>query len=645
VPDFLAAMAVVKVNYDRQGHDVLQMLVPFAADCARRTTSPLSDELVQRDLRDTFGLPVPRTVVKTLLHRLTRLGLLEREHGVLHPVRQEIDKPEYDLAASLTDVRARQAELLRLGRKYAQRVFGVDVLEAELSAALLSLVREEVAPLATWAVKGGPVTFDTAAGGQFEQIAAQYVLHIIEEGTQAEKAAIEQIAKGSLLSGVLWSVDVDAPDRRIEALELYLDTTLLLRLLGLCGPVRQSFSQELVDLATRSGVVLACFEHTRRELLGVLSAALAAVSGRTRSAFYGEAVEFIVSEGWSTSDVEEEIASLEERLADRGVAVRDRPERDARFTMDEDALSGLLNDDIRYTNPAALDADVDSLASIFVLRKGSYPARLETSRALFVTTNGNLAVVSRQLYKIGEDQMHGVPLALTESQVASYLWARNPGSAESLSMDLLAVGALSIAESEPKVWLKYVEKLEKLRANDRLKERDYVLLRQSLLARSILLNVTSNDPEAFTEDAAAFVLKHALAEHARDLQVQVEEGERELASRAEKLAASQERERGQSKAFTDVARRDAKRATTGFGVLLGLVLFTAAAVSFPWPIDPPLSTALPAWLSIALGAVAITTTVASLLVGFSVRGVSERITEPLTRLLERRYRARFNAHQ
>lgn len=638
--DYLAAVAVVKVNYDRRGQDVLQMLVPFVADCARRYAQPLSDDSIQRDLQERFSLPVPRTVIKTLLHRLRRVGALEREHGVFRPVRSEIDKPEYDLSANLADVQRKQAALLVEGVAFASRVFDFEVAESDLSAAISKIVRQEVAPLAAWAIQGATMTLEAEVGDELAQIAAQFILYVISEGRSEDRAALEQIAKGSLLAGVLWSTDIEAPDRKINGLEVFLDTTLLLRLLGLCGTTRRAFSEELTELARTNGVSLVCFEHTRDEINGVLSAASGILrSGQTR--YYGEAVEFMVAEGWGASDVEEVVASLDERLAECGVEVRRKPAREARYNMDEVGLRKLLNENVHYSNPLALDADVDSLASIFVLRRARYSDRLESSRAVFVTTNSNLALGSRQLYKIGEDGLRGVPLALVETQIASYLWARRPSSAEDLPLNLLAMGALSIAESKPRIWQRYVEKLEELRSRAKVSERDYVLLRQSLLARSILLTVTDGDADAFSEDTAEFVLKHALAEHARELQREVQQRDESLAASAQTLAAAEARERAQLLAFGKVARRNAKRIVVGSSVTLAVILFAASVISFPWPIDRPLSTVLPVWLSIALGVIAVVVAAGSVIVGFTIRGAGNAAIDRLAASLERRYRARF----
>lgn len=641
--DYLAAMAVMKVNYDRRGHDVLQMLVPFVADSARRSRQALSDVSIQQDLQTTFGLPVPRTVIKTLIRRLTRAHALVREHGVIVAVRPEIDKPEYDLSADVSRVKSAQDTLLREGAAFASRVFNIEVSEQDLSAALLVLVRDEVAPLAVWAVNRIQPSFHSSVDEGLAHVVAQFVLHVVSEGSAESQGALEQIAKGSLLSGVLWSTDLEAPDRRISGLEIFLDTTLLLRLLGLCGPTRQAFSAELAQLATESGIDLVCFQHNFDEIHGVLAAA-AAVLRSGRSKYYGEAVEFMVSEGWTASDVEEVISTLESRLNERGVSVRQKPDRVARYNMDEASLRSLLDANVHYSNVAALDADVDSLASIFTLRQARHPRRIEEAKAVFVTTNTNLAKGARQLYKIGED-LRGVPLSLIESQIASYLWARHSASATDLPLNLLTMGALSIAESEPKVWFKYVERLDELKARERVSERDYVLLRQSLLARSIILATTENDIDAFTEDTADFVLRHALAEHARALQSEVAEGQQELVNsqeRANKAEAERDRQaQAQRAAYRSAANKTARAVVIVLGGVLALIALASAIISFPWPVETPLSATLPAGVSITLGVVAVAIGTASVVVGFTIRGVGQRAIDGLAGWLELRFRRWF----
>ncbi|AMM19609.1 hypothetical protein AX769_04965 [Frondihabitans sp. PAMC 28766] len=551
----------------------------------------------------------------------------------------------------MNEVSKNQLALIREGITFGERVFGRSVSDQELSDAIVALVHSELIPVADWAVRGTPVDgLAPDSDDPLLQIAAQFILHVMSEGRSESLKALEQIARGSLLAGVLWSVDVDAPNRRIEGLELHLDTTLLLRLLGLCGPARQSFSKELTQLAVESGISLVCFEHTKREVVGVLSAA-ASILGQGRRDYYGEAVEYMVTEGWGPSDAEEVIASLPERLLDCGVVLRHRPDRDPKFNMDEDALADLLNSKIHYTNKQAQRTDVDSFASIFILRKGRHYDRFEASRALFVTTNSNLALAARQLYKVGEDDMRGVPLALVESQVATYLWARHTDRGD-LPLDLLGIGAMSVAEGDPKVWLKFVEKIEFLHSRERLVDRDYVTLRQSLLARSLLLAKTDGNVDAFTEDTAEFVLSHAQREHSRELQEEISKRDDDLARARQDLAASAVRAsrteaslRGELAARTDayasVALRRAKAIVLVVGIGVSVLLLISAVVSFPWPVDPPLATVLPWWISLGVGLVAVALGVSALISGVTVKGLGAWAVTSLARRLEERYKARF----
>jgi hypothetical protein len=224
--------------------------------------------------------------------------------------------------------------------------------------------------------------------------------------------------------------------------------------------------------------------------------------------------------------------------------------------------------------------------------------------------------------------------------------------ADALPLNLLAMGALSIAEAEPRRWLQYVAKLDELRSREKLPERNYVLLRQSLLARSILLTTTDGDPDALSEDTADYVMKHALAEHTRELQQEIRQREEALVTGAEQLRASEakaaeaeaarhDREREQMAAFTRVARKNARRVVVIAGFTLAVLVLVASVISFPWPIEPPLSTVLPAWLSIALGVVAIAIGTASVVVGSTIHGVGEKLIDGLTEVLARRYKSRF----
>ncbi|HHY48410.1 MAG TPA: hypothetical protein GYA10_01495, partial [Alphaproteobacteria bacterium] len=158
---------------------------------------------------------------------------------------------------------------------------------------------------------------------------------------------------------------------------------------------------------------------------------------------------------------------------------------------------------------------------------------------------------------------------------------------------------------------------------------------------SLLLTVTDNDPDALTEDSTEFVLKHALAEHGRELELQLAEREREVQEGARRISEAEARELAREVTFKREADRVARRVVrTGF-VAISVLCVAAAFFSFPWPVNPPFIQLLPTWAAVVLGIIALAAFIVGL-AGWSFRHARRWLEMPLSRSLERRYRARFN---
>ena len=77
----LATIAFLKARFDA-GDDHLGMFQPFAEDAIRNSQSDSIELTAVRDaIRASTGLYIPTDIVKTLLRRATRAGLLTREGG------------------------------------------------------------------------------------------------------------------------------------------------------------------------------------------------------------------------------------------------------------------------------------------------------------------------------------------------------------------------------------------------------------------------------------------------------------------------------------------------------------------------------------------------------------------------------------
>lgn len=77
----LATVAFLKASYD-EGRDHIANFLPIVLDAAQsRTDEDFGIEELQVEIRDTFGLLIPATTLRTLLSRATKKGALRREGG------------------------------------------------------------------------------------------------------------------------------------------------------------------------------------------------------------------------------------------------------------------------------------------------------------------------------------------------------------------------------------------------------------------------------------------------------------------------------------------------------------------------------------------------------------------------------------
>src|SRR5882762_8971397 len=81
--DSLTSLAILKVNWDNQGHDYIENFVPFVAEALRLAPQDtVSVAQIQGLIKQTFGLIIPQGALNMLLKRAAKRGLVRREAGV-----------------------------------------------------------------------------------------------------------------------------------------------------------------------------------------------------------------------------------------------------------------------------------------------------------------------------------------------------------------------------------------------------------------------------------------------------------------------------------------------------------------------------------------------------------------------------------
>lgn len=368
------------------------------------------------------------------------------------------------------------------------------------------------------------------------------------------------LVKGLMYSNALLCPDLESLEKKFQDVTFYLDTPIILNLLGLQGAEAKRSADELIALIIKLKGSLAVFSHTVVESQHVLTFAATNLENPRVS---GKVIEEARRSRVKLSDLILARDSMDDRLRRMQVFVRKSPDYTSDYQIDERAFESVLAEEVYYKGDGALLNDINSVRSIYILRKGRQPVRLEDSGAVFVTTNHGFA---RAAYTAGRhhNSTREVSSVITAYSLANIAWLKSP--LEAPTLPARETMALCYAALEPSrdLFHKYVEEMDRLLASGQISTRDHEILRLSPSAKDELMELTLGEEDALTHSSIWSILANAKKSIISEQQVLHDAELKAIAEKgAEKLSEAQIREQAlieQLQSVQNAVNSEAERA-------------------------------------------------------------------------------------
>jgi hypothetical protein len=394
-------------------------------------------------------------------------------------------------------------ELVRFSADQFQRALSVE----EAEDALLNHIEEHSVPILGSVMNGAP--YDARAASptdrDTEYVVTAFIGRVVSSMPESF-SHLETVVKGSMLAVSLYLPNNSELGRRFERTTMYLDAPVILKALGYEGAEAKEAARDLIALCRAAGAQIACFEHSVSEVKGILDrSASKALQGGFHGAHRRASDVYFANEGLGASDILLLSQKLDNDVAELGVTIQDRPAASSDLTIDELSLEELMETEIGYSSRDTLLNDLDSLTAIHRLRGGRSSARLETCRALLVTTNHGLARVGRSFFV--RDGDHDWPPALTDHHLATLVWLKKPQAAPNLPRRQILADCFAALEPGGHVWDRYLEEINRLASRGEASESDVMLLRYSTEAQRSLMDRTLGNAEQVTAETVAGILE------------------------------------------------------------------------------------------------------------------------------------------
>ena len=600
----LSSLAMLKVNYDeKQGNNYLDYVLPLVVNAVFRSNQKsVTSEDVQSFMQDRFGLHVPIHVIGLLLRRLTKRGHFSRDHGVFHVVNLPDTTDMNSETASAQ--RATQAVLHAL-IDYAKDNFSIEWNTEDATDAVIEYLHQFSIDFLKSYHRGTALPPVTSVDAKHIYVVASFIAHTSE--TQLDLFdAVLVLVKGHMLANALLCPDLDALQRKFGDVSFYFDTPILLNLLDPDKSPQHRATTELVELLANLGGKLRVFAHTMRETRNVYVWLEKNMDNPDAS---GKQLERFRRQSLRPSDVVLMASGLEHELKAFGVRVMPTPTHVAESQIAELDLEDAIEDEISYSNPKARLFDIESIRSVYTLRDGGCPERIEDCKAILVTDNGGLACAAQ---KFADEQEEGMSSVILDYALANMAWLKAPLGASDLprlQTMAFAYGALDVPSN---LWGKYVDEIDRLRDRGELRPEDHEVLRSRSLSGEALMEETLGDEDRLSRDSIYQVLERAKKRVTAEKEAEFDTERQEHVRTLEALEREREQRDARQKRLFWLSRRVAK-VTAKSVFAIALVALLAGLLWGAFAFDVSLLGLPPVILAVILGVLACAVLVAVVL--------------------------------
>ena len=305
------------------------------------------------------------------------------------------------------------------------------------------------------------------------------------------------LVKGHMLANALMCPDLDETTDMYENVTFYLDTPLLVHLLGFESAQEETATRHLVDLVSKLGGTFAVFTHTLDELDAVIKGAAQDVEENDpRTPIAYEAIK----RGTTAVQLRLAATQLEDRLNAINIVTELTPPYNAGYQIDELEFGRILDEKIGgYRNDKARSNDINSVRSLYVIRRDDPARSLEKSRAVMLTSNVGFAQAAWVYGRTHLASRH-VSTVITDFSLANLAWLKTPVEADNVPITQMLAFSYAALRPPDELWRKYLLEIDRLQEEGVISQDEHILMRSYELINRELMHLTLGEDAALKDE-------------------------------------------------------------------------------------------------------------------------------------------------
>lgn len=443
--------------------DEIDLYIPFLANTILEIERlPFDIPDVAEKFKEKFGFRPPEAVIKVLLVRAKRKNLIKVENhhylpmtNLLNPYREQYQKNKQLLEASLDSVLIDFSVFIK--ERYSK-----EVSKEYIEEILLRYIDRNVSSL-----------LDSSRlsklGTNFEiknekHLVASYIAEQYQKKSRFWDE-IQTVLKGVVLANYLFFADKKAKssNKRIyKNVTVYLDTPLIVALLGYSGRVSQNAMQELLKLLNMLEINIAIFDKTLQEIEGLFEAWKRDLKRGNSDAFNPSTLQLLISKEIDAPRLETEQALLVKSLNKFNVNVKYGWKTEPAYQCDEKGLESHLQRKkaVNVESKRSVEHDVICISRIHNSRNGEVINTLSETFSVFVTPNSSLIKHANRF--LSEEVDSGIPIVISDTWLTTIFWLKHQDGYSDLPVQSLVSNAYATLNRADSVWDNFLKRFNRL---------------------------------------------------------------------------------------------------------------------------------------------------------------------------------------
>ncbi len=504
--------------------DELDIYIPFIASILDELNSDVVDkELLQEKIRDKFNIITPMSAIDSILIRAKTRRLLTKENKKYFINKNELDTLLANLNKNKKEITKSVNIVVDSYLDFCEKEFKNRPERDSAENEIYNFIRNNIS------IFSDSIQSDKLSENGKEKANKYRVASFIKFINKDKKSLIDDITKlvkGILLANYLTIVDKTSTKRKFNNITIYLDTPIIIGILGWDGPTRQKSLSEFISLLNELDIRIKIFERTFSELNAIFDDWKSYLNTGRYDKFYEMTRQLLKSRGTTSEQLNTEQALLESKLNISKIYIDRDFKLKREFCCDEKKLDRYL-EKTGFKKRVAREHDVCCISNVFNSRSNMEIKTLDNTFSIFITTNTKLEYITQRFFR-KEIPLSSIPVVSSENWLTTILWLKHPDKFNNFPFDILLTDAYGTLNSDDLFWSKFIKRLEELKTSGGISEENFLLVRYNNLLFNMVNLRSAIKEHDLDDDDIYMVIDNIKKQHIQEKDKEVSEREIEI---------------------------------------------------------------------------------------------------------------------